>query len=114
MNANNLKNSSKTNWARIDQMTDKEVDTSDIPPLDDAFFANAKLRVPDGTVPIVMSVDGDVLEWFKGRGAEYQHPIDVAVRAYGEPHRESRRCPRRVTAPLLVRPCEIPFPLERI
>lgn len=51
---------SETNWERIDQMTDAEIDTSDIPPLDDAFFANAKLRLPKGKVPVVMSVDADV------------------------------------------------------
>lgn len=27
-------------------MTDEEIDTSDIPPLDDSFFANAKWRLP--------------------------------------------------------------------
>jgi uncharacterized protein (DUF4415 family) len=30
---------SKTDWARIDQMSDEEIDTSDNPPLDDNFFA---------------------------------------------------------------------------
>ena len=51
---------SETNWERIDQMADEEIDTSDIPPLDDAFFANAELRLPKGKVPVVMSVDADV------------------------------------------------------
>lgn len=59
MNANDLKNPSETNWERIDQMADEEIDTSDIPPLDDAFFANAKLRLPKGKVPVVKSVDAD-------------------------------------------------------
>jgi len=35
-----------TDWARIDLMTDEEIDTSDIPPLDEAFFARAKWRIP--------------------------------------------------------------------
>ena len=46
MNARNLNRQSATDWARIDQMTDEEIDTSDIPPLTDAFFAKAKLRLP--------------------------------------------------------------------
>ena len=54
MSANDLKNSSETNWERIDQMTDSEIDTSDIPPLDDAFFENAELRLPKGKVPVVI------------------------------------------------------------
>jgi hypothetical protein len=63
MSASDLKNSSETNWERIDQTTDD--DTSDIPPLDDAFFADAKLRLPKGKVPVLMSVDADVFQWFK-------------------------------------------------
>jgi hypothetical protein len=46
MSVRDLKKPSQTNWARIDQMTDEEIDTSDIPPLDDAFFAAAQLRLP--------------------------------------------------------------------
>jgi uncharacterized DUF497 family protein len=37
---------SETNWTRVSEMTDEEIDTSDIPPLDETFFANARLRVP--------------------------------------------------------------------
>ena len=48
MSANDSKSSSETNWERIDQLTESEIDTSDIPPLDDAFFTNAELRLPKG------------------------------------------------------------------
>jgi uncharacterized protein (DUF4415 family) len=78
---------SKTNWERIDQMTDEEIDTSDIPPLDDAFFANAKLRLPEGKVPLVMNVDADVFQWFKSPGRDYQNLINTALRVYVEEHK---------------------------
>jgi uncharacterized protein (DUF4415 family) len=87
MNANDLKDSSETNLERIDQMTDDEIDTSDIPPLDDAFFANAKLRLPEGKVPVVMTVDADVFQWFKSQGPEYQNLINTALRIYAEEHK---------------------------
>ena len=35
-----MSNTSKTNWAKIDAMTDDDIDTSDIPPLTDEFFAS--------------------------------------------------------------------------
>ena len=38
MSVSDLKNSSETNWERIDRMSDDEIDTSDIPPLADTFF----------------------------------------------------------------------------
>jgi uncharacterized protein (DUF4415 family) len=87
MSVNDLKNSSKTDWERIDQLTDQEIDTSDIPPLDDAFFANAKLRLPKGKVPVVLSVDADVFEWFKSQGPGYQSVINTALRVYAKEHK---------------------------
>ena len=87
MNANDSKSSSETNWERIDQLTEEEIDTSDIPPLDDAFFANAKLRLPEGKVPVIISVDADVYNWFKSQGSEYRNLIDTALRIYAEQHK---------------------------
>ena len=86
MNANDLKNSSETNWERIDQLTDEEIDTSDIPPLDDAFFAK-RIGLPKGKVPVVMSLDADVFQWFKSQGGEYQNLINAALRIYAEEHK---------------------------
>jgi uncharacterized protein (DUF4415 family) len=68
-------------------MTDDEIDTSDIPPLTDAFFANAKLRLPEGRVPVVISVDADVFQWLKSQGVEYQKLINAALRIYAEGHK---------------------------
>ena len=91
MSANDLKRSSETNWAKVDAMTDEEIDTSDIPPLDEAFFANAKLRLPKGKVPVVLSLDADVIEWFKAQGDEYQKLLNAALRIYAEAHKERAR-----------------------
>ncbi|HEX8130899.1 MAG TPA: BrnA antitoxin family protein [Pyrinomonadaceae bacterium] len=71
-------------------MTDEEIDTSDIPPLDEAFFADAKLRVSE-KVPITINVDADVLEWFRAQGQEFQQRINAALRIYAEAHKEPRR-----------------------
>ena len=46
MSVRDLKKKSKTDWARVDRMTDDEIDTSDIPPLDDAFFERAITVLP--------------------------------------------------------------------
>ena len=43
---NNLSNSSKTNWERIDAMTDDEIDVSDSLPLSEDFFAKATWLMP--------------------------------------------------------------------
>lgn len=88
MSVKDLKKPSETNWERIDQMTDEEIDTSDIPPLDDAFFAKAKWRMPKGKTAVTLSIDAEVLEWFEAQGAEFQRRINEALRIYAEAHRK--------------------------
>ena len=46
MSAAATKKPSKTDWARIDALTDKQIDTSDIPPVTTGHFPNATLRLP--------------------------------------------------------------------
>jgi uncharacterized protein (DUF4415 family) len=88
MSAGNLKKHSETDWARIDSMKDEEIDTSDIQPLDDAFFANAQWRMPGRRTAVTLSVDDDVLKWFEAQGAEFQQRINAALRIYAEAHQE--------------------------
>ncbi len=91
MNGNNLKNTSQADWSKIEALTDEEIDTSDIPPLDQRFFANAKLRMPKGKVAVVVSVDEDVSEWFQAQGEESRNLMSAALRIYAEAHWETRR-----------------------
>ena len=81
---------SETDWKRVDEMRDEEVDTSDIPPLDDSFFAKAKLRMPK-QVSVTMLVDTDLVDWFKAQGEEYERLINSALRSYVEGHKEQTR-----------------------
>jgi uncharacterized protein (DUF4415 family) len=81
---------SETDWKRVEEMTDEEIDTSDIPPLDDNFFAKAKLRMPK-QVSITMRLDADILEWFRAQGEEYESLINTALRSYVEGNKEQTR-----------------------
>ena len=88
MNVKNLKKPSETDWARIDRMTDEEIDTSDSPPLDDDFFARAEWRMPEKKRAVTLSVDSEVLKWFEGQGADFQQRVNAALKIYAEAHRE--------------------------
>ena len=88
MSARNLKKPSETDWARIDNMLDEDVDTSDIPPLDEQFFGTAQWRMPEKKTAVTLSIDDDVLKWFEAQGAEFQQRINAALRIYAEAHRE--------------------------
>ena len=67
------------------QMSDENIDYSDIPPLDDEFFKNAKLvkRSPK-TEQISIRVETEILEWFRSHAQEkgYQTLINDVLRTY--------------------------------
>lgn len=78
-----MKKPSKTDWKRLSEIKDKEIDTSDIPELDETFFQNAKLRLPPKQ-PVTLRLDADVLAWFKEGGQGYQSRINQLLRRYME------------------------------
>ena len=79
MNAHDTKTTSRTNWERLAEMKDEEIDYSDIPPLTDQFFARARLELPNTVV-----LDSDILDWFKNRGENYTAEINAVLRHYIE------------------------------
>ncbi|MEO8073728.1 MAG: hypothetical protein ABI686_10875 [Acidobacteriota bacterium] len=91
MSESNLKNTSKTNWAKLETIMDEEIDVSDIPLLDEKFFANARLRMPQGKVSVTVSVEKDVNDWYQAQGEESKALMSAALKIYAEAHREIRR-----------------------
>jgi uncharacterized protein (DUF4415 family) len=80
-------NISKTDWERLKTTPDEEIDTSDIPPLDDEFFANAQLRMPEGKVPVLLSIDEEIAEWFRSQSGDFRQNLNNALRDYADSHR---------------------------
>ena len=95
MNASNMKKASETDWARIDAMTDEMIDTSDIPPLSEEFFARATWRMPKPSVSVNVRVETEVLDWFKAQGDDYTLLMSAALRIYAEAHKN----PHTLTSP---------------
>ena len=84
-------NTSKTDWDRLDAMTDEDIDTSDIPALNAEFFERAKCLVPRPSEEITLRLDADLLDWFKSQSAAWEDRINAALRVYVETHRAARR-----------------------
>jgi uncharacterized protein (DUF4415 family) len=84
MSGKPTKMQSRTDWERVDALTDEEIDTSDIPPLDEAFFAGAELQMPQAKPSITIRLDPDILELFKSQGKGYQTRINAVLRRYVE------------------------------
>jgi uncharacterized protein (DUF4415 family) len=88
MNEKTLNNQSETNWARLKSKTDEEINTSEIKPLGDRFFANAKVRMPKNKVSVLVNVDKDISEWYEAQGEDSKDLMTTALRIYAETHRE--------------------------
>ena len=78
-----MKKKSRTDWTKIKAMKDSDINLSDIPELDDDFFAEAKLW-PGNKKQITLRLDPDVVEFFKAGGRGYQSSIYAALRRYME------------------------------
>ena len=67
-------------------MSDKDIDYSDMPPVNENFFKTGKLRLPKAKPLISIRIDGDILEWFKAQGPGYQTRINAVLRMYKDAH----------------------------
>ncbi len=75
---------SKKRLEEIKAIKDEDIDYSDIPELDETFWQNAELRMPEPKQGVYIRLDGDVLQWFKSQGKGYQTRINSILRAYYE------------------------------
>lgn len=82
---------SRTDWARIDAMKDKDIDLSDTAEISPEMFARAVVRKGLKPVPrkeqLTLRIDSDVVEWFRKQGQGYQTRINALLRAYMEAHK---------------------------
>ena len=83
MNVQDMKKQSKTDWAKVKAMKDRDIDFSDVPELDDNFFAEATLW-PGKKKQITIRLDPDVVDFFKTKGRGYQSSINATLRRYME------------------------------
>jgi uncharacterized protein (DUF4415 family) len=72
----------KAELKALSDMSDSEIDYSDIPPLNDAFWKNA-VRNPfyrPTKTSTTVRVDSDVLAWLKSQGKGYQSRLNTILR----------------------------------
>jgi len=75
----------------IEAIADKDIDYSDIPETDAAFWADAELVRPDKTQPVTLRVKKSVLDYFKAGGRKgYQTRMNAVLESYVRAHEEGR------------------------
>lgn len=78
---------SKSDWARVDAITDAEVeaqmrDDPDWADFIDVDWSNATIVIPVPKSALSIRLDKDVLDFFKGTGKGYQTRINAVLRHY--------------------------------
>ncbi len=85
---------SETDWERVRNMKDEDIDFSDIPRLTEKDFANAIVRKGFKALPtkqqITLRIDQDVITFFREQGQGYQTKINQLLRAYMDAHKAAR------------------------
>ena len=86
-----LSGKSKTDWKKFDELSDDQIDTSEIPELNKEWFKNTKIVLPEKKKAISLRVDKDVLEWFKrkSKGKGYQTFMNAVLKAFVEAQKKS-------------------------
>jgi uncharacterized protein (DUF4415 family) len=83
----------KTDWARLDAMTEEEIernatDDPDNPPWTEEEWARARVVWPQGKAPVTLRLDRDIIAWFKLQGRGYQTRINAVLRGFVEAQKE--------------------------
>jgi len=80
MNAS--KKSIKSDLPRIDKISDKEIDYSDDPETNEAFWQMAEINSPATKRQVTLRIDPDIINYFKAGGQGYQTRINAVLRNY--------------------------------
>ncbi|MGC1393712.1 MAG: hypothetical protein WA828_05460 [Coleofasciculaceae cyanobacterium] len=83
-----MNNTSRTNWEKVDSLTEEDIHTSDIPPLTEEFFSKSRWWKPVKSLNFLVEVDPETLAWFQTQGNNYENKMAVALRIYTEAHKE--------------------------
>jgi uncharacterized protein (DUF4415 family) len=83
MNKKSTSKQSETDWERLKNMKDEEINFSDIPPITPEMFKNPIVRrgIKSGS-ETSLEIDRDIIEFFKSQGRNYREKINEILRAY--------------------------------
>lgn len=92
-----LPESDQTDWARLDAITDAQIeaaiaDDPDAAPMaDEAWFASAELVLPEPKRQTTLRLDADLLDWYRAAGPGWQTRMNAVLRGYMEAQRRKKR-----------------------
>ncbi len=86
---------SQTDWARVDAMTDEDIERAmrDDPDWKDHMdidWSKAKMVIPDRKKAISIRLDPDIIDFFQATGKGYQTRINAVLRHFVEEQKRSK------------------------
>lgn len=81
MNKRSSKTRSRTDWKRVLAMRDDQIDLTEIPQVNEAWFREA-VFVPGKKQQVTLRIDPDVIAFFRKQGRGYQTAINAVLRKY--------------------------------
>jgi uncharacterized protein (DUF4415 family) len=85
MNNKSTSSNSKTDWQRLDAMSDEDIDLSDCPEITPEMFAEAVVRKAiNDRAKVTLMIDRDVFDWFKAQGDKADLQMALALKIYAE------------------------------
>lgn len=85
----------KTDWARVDAMTDEDIeramrDDPDWQDFMDIDWSKAKMVIPDRKKAISIRLDPDIIDFFQATGKGYQTRINSVLRHFVDEQKRSK------------------------
>ena len=77
---------SRTDLAKLHQEDDSDINYSDSPATDKAFWQDAEIFIPTHKIHLSLRLDEDIVAFFKRQGRGYQTKINAVLRAYVKKH----------------------------
>ncbi len=74
--------STNTDWQKLSQQQDADIDYSDIPKTDEKFWKNAEIALPHKKVEFTIKIDEDLAIWLKAMGQNSNQAMNNLIRAY--------------------------------
>lgn len=86
---------SQTDWARVDAMTDEDIeramrDDPDWKDFMDIDWSKAKMVIPDKKKAISIRLDPDIIDFFQATGKGYQTRINAVLRHFVDEQKRSK------------------------
>ena len=86
---------SQTDWARVDAMTDEDIeramrDDPDWKDFMDIDWSKARMVIPDKKKAISIRLDPDIIDFFQATGKGYQTRINAVLRHFVDEQKRSK------------------------